>query len=933
MRRLLLSTGLLMLAWTGCSSGSTSVGDIKKQDHTGVVVPDSTTVLPDEETGHIEAFDIATSEEANAPSACTTGTDCPTGVCIAAPGGGKQCAVSCTDAPCPHGFECRAVLAGGADVTLVCLPQVDRLCRPCQYNEDCRPEGLDTGDMCVDMGPSGFFCGTDCSTTGSCSEGYACRQVKVVGGDTRMQCVRDEGECQCSPAFIQAGYKTTCYVENQFGRCTGERRCTENGLSPCSAAEPLPEVCDGQDQNCDGQTDNGIEPTECEKTFGDKVCKGPNVCEGGKLVCKAQEPSTEICDGIDNDCNGTTDPEGVEGCVKFYEDDDQDSYGTGEPRCLCKAEGKYAAMVPGDCDDKDPNVNPAANEVCNMRDDDCDGETDEPNATGCTTYFKDHDGDGYGVPGDQKCLCAAMGEYQALEANDCDDNNASVHKGVKERCNGVDDDCNGVPDDGAEDCVMYFYDNDNDGWGVATNQKCLCGPDGKYTATKSGDCDDNNPAISGGQPEVCDGKDNDCDGQTDEDATDCKVFFADKDGDGFGDAQDMACLCQPKSPYVATKAGDCNDADKAQNPSAPEACNNVDDNCNSLIDEGDGGAGCTNYFYDGDQDGYATAGNSKCLCHPDAASKYTTKQTGDCNDNDPSVYPGALEVCDGRDNNCDSATDEGENGPGCHKFYYDNDGDGYGVSQNYKCYCKATGKYSTEKSGDCNDSSPTVSPAASEVCNNQDDNCNGEIDETFPCRTGESQQQACSKCGTQSRTCSNCAWGPWGSCMNQGECEKGDSASCPDACGTMVCSSTCTWGACSYKLDSYEPNENHSQAKYLGTMDDDHQSKSLSTAWLHSSDDKDRFYVSVVENGGLDWTMKFSASLSGVTGYHSLCVFYDRGCNGGVDHQKCATGSGALSVETDNLDGYGSNDDGCVDIEVQGQASCSPYSLQLSLNP
>ncbi|MBM4394854.1 MAG: putative metal-binding motif-containing protein [Deltaproteobacteria bacterium] len=252
-----------------------------------------------------------------------------------------------------------------------------------------------------------------------------------------------------------------------------------------------------------------------------------------------------------------------------------------------------------------------------------------------------------------------------------------------------------------------------------------------------------------------------------------------------------------------------------------------------------------------------------------------------------------------------------------------------------KCYCKGTGKYTTEKGGDCNDSSASIKPGASEVCNNQDDNCSGEPDETFPCRTGQSQQEECTKCGTHSRSCANCNWGPWGTCLNQGACEKYSTAACTDGCGTRTCSSSCDWGSCAFTKDPYEPNDTWNTAEGLGTLKDGATTKTVSNATFHSNGDYDRFYVNVEESGSLvDWTMTLSATLSGVSGSHTMCLYYDRECDGGVDHTKCGTQSGSLTVKTDDLDpNWGENNDGCIDIELYGAWSCSKYTLQLTLDP
>ena len=89
----------------------------------------------------------------------------------------------------------------------------------------------------------------------------------------------------------------------------------------------------------------------------------------------------------------------------------------------------------------------------------------------------------------------------------------------------------------------------------------------------------------------------------------------------------------------------------------PEACNGLDDDCDGETDES--AVGCREFYLDEDQDGVGGE-TMKCLCGRDEVGGYTSEDTGDCNDLDETVYPGASEVCDSADNDCDGATDEGE---------------------------------------------------------------------------------------------------------------------------------------------------------------------------------------------------------------------------------------------------------------------------------
>ncbi|MFH1466699.1 MAG: SUMF1/EgtB/PvdO family nonheme iron enzyme [Pseudomonadota bacterium] len=199
-----------------------------------------------------------------------------------------------------------------------------------------------------------------------------------------------------------------------------------------------------------------------------------------------------------------------------------------------------------------------------------------------------------------------------------------------------------------DDCAAEEVCTDADGDGVTADL----------------DCDD---AHANG-PEVCDGVDNDCDGTADEDALDADTFYADADGDGYGDAGSVIEACEAPSGYVSDD-GDCDDGDAGVNPDAVETCDGVDEDCDGAVDEDAGDAPTWYLDQDGDGYGISTAADREA-CEPpegfadnegdcddldiavgvgcrDFDGDGQSPDEGDCDDEDPGVYSGAVSVHQG----------------------------------------------------------------------------------------------------------------------------------------------------------------------------------------------------------------------------------------------------------------------------------------------
>jgi uncharacterized repeat protein (TIGR01451 family) len=395
----------------------------------------------------------------------------------------------------------------------------------------------------------------------------------------------------------------------------------------------------------------------------------------------------------------------IDAADSWYADADGDGYGNPNVSTLaCTQPTGYVANNT-DCDDNDAAINPAATEVCDGIDNNCSGLIDDadPAITGQSTWYADADGDGYGDANVSTLACTQPTGYVANNT-DCDDNDAAINPAATEVCDGIDNNCSGLIDD-ADPAITgqstWYADADGDGYGDANVSTLACTQPTGYVANNT-DCDDNDAAINPAATEVCDGIDNNCSGLIDDAdpaITGQSTWYADADGDGYGDANVSTLACTQPTGYVANNT-DCDDSDAAINPGATEVCDGIDNNCSGLIDDADPAiTGQSTWYADADGDGYGDANVSTLACTQPTG--YVANNT-DCDDNDAAINPGATEVCDGIDNNCSGLIDDADPAiTGQSTWYADQDGDGLGDPNTVLLACTQPAGYVDNADDDC----------------------------------------------------------------------------------------------------------------------------------------------------------------------------------------------------------------------------------------
>lgn len=820
----------LALAFSGAAVSCGGDSGSGPGDDTDIDVDPDGELDGDEDTDDVPDVDLE--DLLGLGEVCEENPECASNLCIQIGQGIEDgfCTRLCTeDSDClipsqdggePEQYDCLFLQSQGGDLVQVCVPP----------------------NLCIDRDGDGYGSGPGCA-------GPDCDETNseiYLGADEVCDGVDNDCDGLVDERPVDVGQTCDTGIP---GICADGRTSCEGGVPQCNPIllpGDLPEICDGLDNDCDGEPDNNVPGTGLACVAGGSQCAdGLTVCNGENgIVCAGGTGGNvddSLCDYQDNDCDGSVDEDvsglnelctagegvcrnfGVTICVA----NDPDA----APRCsvdpnLANQTAEVCDGLDNDCDGIVDNNLPEVDDTCDGFDDDCDGRIDE-DVAGLGEVCNAGNGicQGFGVrvcdPDDADAPPVCNAEPRLSNAtdevcdgidNDCDgtiDNNLPADDLL---CDGLDDDCDGQIDEDVEDIGTVCTAGDGICQGFGTNR---CDPNDAEAPVVC----NATPRSDNATAEVCNGLDDDCDGVVDNNVPTvddtCDNFDDDCDGQIDEDVAGLGDVCSAGEGICAafgTRRCDPNDADappvcnaeaNSDNATA-EVCDGLDNDCDGTVDNNLPSVDNTCDGFDDDCDG---------LIDEDVAGLGDVCSAGDgvcqafgvtrCAPGNPSAPPvcsatpnsgnAGPEVCDGLDNDCNGSVDDnlGSTDNTCDGFDDDCDGsiDEDVANLGNPCsagdgVCTAFGVFRCGAGPSdpvvCS-ATPASGNAQPEACNYNDDDCDGTVDNGFVDAQG--RYTAVTDCGGCGTDCNN-LWQPSPAAFNVAPtCGLvGGSASCGYSC-------------------------------------------------------------------------------------------------------------------------------------------------------
>jgi len=565
--------------------------------------------------------------------------------------------------------------------------------------------------------------------------------VIALSDEGEFSCLQQEADGPCDPSLgcVVKG-DITLYAE-------GSRVSPLNARETCLWSYGdvgIEELCDDEDNDCDGSVDEGFDiGARCSnQALGVCLQEGVIDCfsptESGCYIERPDEPSEELCDGLDNDCDGATDesfPEQSEGCHPTI----AEGLGEAEGRYVC-VEAALRCVTEERCDELDNDLDGLVDEGFGV------GEACTPDEISC-----------YSRTGQIKCvtperLSLRIGEL--YEAACVPDEITRVEEGLED-CDGLDNDCDGFTDEGFVEQVTSC------GAGVCANTN------GRLRCIEGEIVDDCSPQAPQGSDDDCNGLDDDCDGSIDESfvsyttqceglvgecsrttmvfcvnrqlqyscpevtppqAEDLRCDGLDEDCDGLIDEsfvpREVTCgqgVCQQTVLSSCEEGVELLRCEPGEPLGADDTCDGQDDDCDGSLDES-----YTRQSYSCWLGACQQEFLTRCVLEDGVAYEDSS-----CPPQSP--IPPQDERCDGLDNDCDGIVDEElpEQASSC----------GLGL-------CAATGLISCTEGALLDSCSPALpTEGVIDDCDGLDNDCDGRVDEGFIADELACGPEACQEIG------------------------------------------------------------------------------------------------------------------------------------------------------------------------------------------